>query len=208
MRADLVRRAVQGDADALQRLIVHYHGVLHAQVEKRISAKLRRHFDADDVLQHAYIAAFQSIKGQAVDGPGGFYKWIERITLERLATTERDLRRKKRDIGRDWHADSARPAALGRASYATLLNMLPTPGDSPSRYIAAREASAAVVSSLARLTDEQRDVVRMRFLEDRPVAEIAAIMSKSEPAIYMLCARGLKALSGFLGSIAPPSGGA
>jgi RNA polymerase sigma-70 factor, ECF subfamily len=206
MRAELVRRSVQGDADALQRLIVHYHGMLHAQVEKRLSAKLRRHVDAEDVLQHTYIAAFKSIKDQTFDGPGGFYKWIERIAVEKQQTIERDLRRQKRDVGRDWHADSARLPPMGSASYATLLSLLPASADSPSQHIAAREASAAVVSSLARLTDEQRDVIRMRFLEDLPVSEIAAVMGKSEPAIYMLCARGLKALSGFLGTIVPPSG--
>jgi RNA polymerase sigma-70 factor, ECF subfamily len=204
-RAELVRRAVQGDADALQRLIVHYHGLLFTQVEKRMSTRVRRHVDADDVLQHAYIAAFRSIKDQTFDGPAGFYKWLERLAIERQQSIERDLRRKKRDIGRDRHPDTAVNRPPGSTSYAPLLNILAAPGDTPSRYAAECEASAAVLSSLARLTDEQRDVVRMRFLEDLPIPEIAAAIGKSEPAVYMLCARGLKALAAFLGSIAPNS---
>jgi RNA polymerase sigma-70 factor, ECF subfamily len=202
-RTALVRRAVQGDGDALQWLIVHYHGVLYAQVDKRLSAKVRRQIDADDVLQHAYIAAFRTIQDQTFDGPAGFYKWLERIAIERQQDIERGMRRKKRDIGRDWHANSAGGARLSPTSYHALLNVLETSGDTPSRYAARREASAAVVSSLARLTDEQRDVIHMRFLEDLPIPAIAAAMGKSEAAIYMLCARGLKSLSVFLGAILP-----
>ena len=202
-RAELVRRAVQGDEDALQQLIVHYHGILHALVEKKLSSKLRRHVDADDVLQHVYIAAFRSIKDQTFDGPAGFYKWLERIAMERQQTIERDMRRQKRDIGRNWHADSAGGDRLSPTSYHQLLDVLRASGDSPSRLVARQEASAAVISSLARLTDEQRQVICMRFLEDLPVSEIAATMEKTEPAIYMLCARGLKSLGDFLGSIMP-----
>lgn len=199
-RAESVRQAVQGDADALQRLIVYYHAASRQFIERKMAVVLRRHVDPDDVLQQAYIAAFQSIKGQDFSGPGGFYKWIERIALEKLKTAARRLRRKKRDIGRERHADSAR-GALASTSYQPLLTVLAASGDTPSRQLAVREASAAVISSLARLTDDQRMVIRMRFLEDRSPAEIAAALGKSEAAVYMLCARGLKALAGFLGSI-------
>jgi len=46
------------------------------------------------------------------------------------------------------------------------------------------------MTSLACLPDEQRAVVRLRFLEGVPVAEIAERLGKTEAAVYALCDRG------------------
>jgi RNA polymerase sigma-70 factor (subfamily 1) len=201
-RKELLRQATGGDRDALQRLIVYYHDALRARVAARLGAKFRRHIDPEDVLQEAYAAAYTDIAGVSFDGPAGFYKWLERVALDRLAGVQRDLQRKKRDILRTVHADTARRrAGDARTSYDGLLGSLRASIDTPSRQLAAREASAAVISSLARLTGDQRTVIRMRFIEDRPPAEIAAAVGKTEAAVYMLCARGLKALAGVLGPI-------
>jgi RNA polymerase sigma-70 factor (ECF subfamily) len=158
--------------------------------------KLRRHADPEDVLQQAYVAAFQSIKQCSFDGPAGFYKWLETIALDRLKDLKRDLGRKKRDIGRQL---SAPPAAT--SSYADLVERLASPQSTPSRHLAKREACAAAVSSLARLTPDQRAVVRMRLLEGKQAAEVAAELGKSEAAVHMLLHRALKELRKLMVSI-------
>ncbi len=195
-RYELVQRAVEGDAQALQRLIVHYHGPLCGTIDSRMAVALHRHVDPEDVLQQAYVDAFKSIGTCSFDGVGAFYVWLERIALDRLKKTERDLRRKKRDIGRRLTRSAA-----GATSSPDLMARLSSPGTSPSQSLAKDEASAAVISSMARLTDDQRAIVRMRFLEDKPVAEIAAELDKTEAAIHMLSFRGLKALRELMGSI-------
>ncbi|MBN2562904.1 MAG: sigma-70 family RNA polymerase sigma factor [Phycisphaerae bacterium] len=195
-RHQLVRQAVAGDGDALQRLIVHYHGLLQGTIEKRMEEALRRHVDAEGILQRAYISAFKSVEGCSFDGPGGFYKWLERIALDRLKKTERDLRRQKRDVGRQL-AEPPSPSS----SVAAWVDRISSHGPSPSRQLARQEASAALLSSMARLTDDQRTVVRMRFLEDRPVSEVAAALGKSEAAIYTLCTRAMRKLEELLVSI-------
>ncbi len=91
--------------------------------------------------------------------------------------------------------------SAGATSSSDLMARLSSPGTSPSRSLDKDEASAAVISSMARLTDDQRAIVRMRFLEDKPVAEIAAELGKTEAAIHMLSFRGLKALRELMGSI-------
>ncbi|MCB9852586.1 MAG: sigma-70 family RNA polymerase sigma factor [Phycisphaerales bacterium] len=192
---------MSGDADALQRLLVHYHDILLRKIDAEIGFGVRRYLDSEDVLQNAYAAAFNSIGKCDFDGPGGFYAWLEAIALEKLRTAVRDLRRKKRDIRREHHADSFGAAGANTTSYPDLFAVLTSGQSTPSRQLANREAGAALVSSLARLSDPQRAVIRMRFLEDRPVAEIAAVLGKSEDAVYMLCHRGLKSLQDHLGSI-------
>lgn len=202
-RAELVQQAAGGDGDALQKLILHYHGPLQGKIEGRIKATLRRHIDAEDILQQAYIAAFESIGACSFDGPGGFYKWLETIAVERLSQAERDLRRQKRDIGREVHDGSRLPAWRSPdSSYPDLFARLSDGGSTPSRQLSRAEAAAAVMTSLARLSADQRAVIQMRFLQDRPVEEIAATLEKSPDAIYMLCHRGLKELQRLLGTVA------
>jgi RNA polymerase sigma-70 factor (ECF subfamily) len=192
-RAAAVQRAVQGDGDSLQRLLVHYHEALCAIVGRAMPAALMRTLDPEDVLQQAYTAAFESIGGCRFDGPGGFYKWLERIALDRLAVCRRDARRDKRDIRR------VRPLGAGRAgqpstSYLDLAKRLAAGSSTPSRHAMQRETVAVVVSSLARLTADQREVIRLRILEGRTAAETASRLDKTEPAVHMLTHRGLKAL--------------
>jgi RNA polymerase sigma-70 factor, ECF subfamily len=184
-----IERAVAGDGDALQRLIVHYHATLRGIVAAARDRSLYTRIDPDDVLQETYIVAFKSLAGHQFDGLAAFYKWLETVALSRLEDQQRALRRQKRDVARE-----TAPPADATASYPDLVHRLADPASTPSRQVARNEAVAAVMTCLARLSDEQRDVIRMRFLEGRPVAEVAARLEKSEAAIHMLCHRALKAL--------------
>lgn len=188
-RAADIERAVAGDGDALQRLIVEYHAVLHRTVAAARDAELQTRIDPDDVLQQAYVSAFEGVVNCQFDGPAPFYKWLETIALTRLKDQQRALRRRKCDVARE-----VRPAADPMASYPDLVNRLAGPDSTPSRQVAKGEAVAAVLSCLARLNEEQRAVVRLRFLEGRSVADVAAQLGKTEAAIHMLCHRGLKSL--------------
>jgi RNA polymerase sigma-70 factor, ECF subfamily len=184
-----IERAVAGDGDALQRLIVHFHAMLRGVVAAARDADLHSRIDPDDVLQQAYVSAFQGLAQCRFAGPAPFYKWLETIALSRLEDFQRAERRKKRDAAR-----AACPVADSTSSYPDLIYRLAGPDSTPSRLVAKGEAVAAVLSCLARLNDEQREVVRLRYLEGQPVADIAAHLGKSESAIHMLCHRGLKAL--------------
>jgi len=195
-RAEQVELAAQGDADALQRLIVYYHAALQASVQAAMDADLRRRVDPEDMLQEAYVAAFKSAAGCSFTGPGGFYKWLEAIALNEVKNTRRDLKREKRDIGREIHD---RPTAA--TSYPDLVGHLASAESTPSRRVAKAEATAAVISCLARLTDDQRNVVKMRFLEGMAVADIAASLGKTQAAVHTLSHRGLKELRRLMVSI-------
>ena len=199
-RAQQLVLVAQGDCDALQRLMVHYQPQLRAVVDARIEGHLRRHLEPDDVLQRTYIDAFRSVFACSFDSPGGFYKWLEKICLNRLKDAMRDLKRDKRDVGRELHDDSAGRAA-GASSYAGLLGRIPADDTSPSRRLAKAEASAALMTSLARLSDDRRAVIELRFLQGHSVARVAADLGKTEAAVHTLTHRALKDLREIIGSI-------
>ena len=216
-------RASGGDADALQRLIVHCHEPLYSVVAQARSAALVTRVDPDDILQQAYVAAFKTLcmpaesdaanlGGGAAGTPsaercpaaaplrfentGHFYKWLETVALHQLRDAEQALRRHKRDVAREVPL-----AASPTGSYPNLVRQLAASDQTPSREVARSEAVAAVMSSLARLPGNQRDVIRWRFIEGVPFAEISRRLDKSEDAVYMICHRGLKALRGLMVSI-------
>jgi len=246
-RGELVARVTAGDADALQRLIVEYHRVLHRVISGALPTDARARVDAEDVLQEAYVSAFKAlgipnrerqgghdpsperergdepirdrarendpirdrarggdpsrdregaVRTPRFDTPAGFYKWLEAIALNVLKNMQRDLHRRRRDVAREVHA-----AARADSTYTDMLDRLTQTGSTPSRHVARDEAVAALLSSLARLTAEQREVIRLRFLEQRSVPEVAAQLGKTEPAIHALCYRALKQLRTHLGSV-------
>ena len=216
-------RASGGDADALQRLIVHCHGALYRAVEKERSPALATHIDPDDILQQTYVVAFKALSlpaeedaADANSGPneeqgappsqgdaqlrfentGHLYKWLEVVAINQLRDTERELRRQKRDVAREVPLVSS-----ASGTYPNLVRQLAASDQTPSREVAQAEAVAAVMSSLARLPDAQRNVIRWRFLQGVSFAEIACRLGKSEDATYVICHRGLKKLRGLLVSI-------
>jgi RNA polymerase sigma-70 factor, ECF subfamily len=195
-RIELIRKAVSGDADALQRLVVLYHAKLTSVVAGEMEAALHRVLDSEDVLQEAYVVAFRTIRSCRFDTPAAFYTWLETIVRNRLKEMRRYHRRDKRDIARQMA--SPRQA---NTSYANMLDRLGGSVFTPSRILAKDEACAALISSLARLTDDQRRALQMRFFEGRAVSEVAAVLGKSENAVCVLCHRALKELAHLMGSI-------
>jgi len=199
VQATRLCKAIDGDGDAIQQLVVGFHGALCTFVSQRMTPEMRRLIEPEDVLQEAYAAAFKTIRGCRFEGPAAFYGWLEAIAASQLARLRRERATAKRGGDRAQAVQPMRRA--GGTTYPSLLERFSSPGATPSRCVAGREASAAIVSSMARLTDEQRAVVRMRFLEGRSVGDVATALSKSEAAVHMLCHRALKSLRVFVGSI-------
>jgi RNA polymerase sigma-70 factor (ECF subfamily) len=181
-----VKKAVGGDPDALQLLLIERHNSLLAVVRARLPVSLGRYVDPDDVVQETYIRAFSGVTSCQFDSAAAFHAWLEGVAVNTLRDQERFLRRRKRDVLRNVEG-SARPSE----SYDRLFERITVCDSTPSRKLAKVEAAAAVLSSLARLTGDQREVIRLRFLEGWPVPEVADHLDKTEAAVHMLCHRGL-----------------
>ncbi len=65
----------------------------------------------------------------------------------------------------------------------------------PSQTIERRQDKDCLAKAMENLTEEQRQVILLRFVEDRDIAEVAATLGKNERAIRSLQHRALAALN-------------
>lgn len=192
----LLAKAVAGDGDALETLLLQHFDPLVAAVAGRIPADLRSALSAEDVVQEAFIVAFERIRAFEPQGTVAFHAWLSRIAENRLLDALKALRSAKRGGGFE------RLGEVGGGdgdSIVPLLELLATHSRSPSRSAAAHEASAALTAALEGLDPDYRDVLRLRYIEARPVAECAARLGRSEGAVHMLLSRARAALRARMG---------
>lgn len=204
-----IAQAVAGDEAALGRLLLLHHARLVREVAGKIPPDVQGTISAEDIVQEAYVVAFQRIRTFELDEPEAgspspanpprqtMYPWLAGIARNRLMDAVKAQRAAKRGGGR---AAVQEPAGEEDQSQVIgLLEMLAAHSRTPSRSMAGHEAVAAVQETLAALPPEYREALRLRYVEALPVAEIAARMKRSEGAVQMLCHRALRALRDALG---------
>ena len=176
--ADLVRLAQQGDTAAF--------GALYEQYAPAIARYLRRRLGAseevlEDLTSELFVKVYQKLGGYQDRGLP-FSAWLYRIAHNLLVDHVRAL---PRHAARSLDAaDNVPERTTGRALGRVLDRQVLAP-------------------ALARLTDEQRRAVELRFLEGRSVAETAALLGRTEEAVKKLQARGLANLRRLLEPAVP-----
>ncbi len=146
---ELVARARRGDRDAFATLVERWQRPLFA----RALANTRRVEDADDLVQEAFFRAWQNLSKFKGDAPFG--AWILRI-LANLAIDRG--RRSGREVG-------------GADEWAAAL---PDRRPGPEEQLLAGEIAGAVREALDAIPPgRKREVFRMRFVEGKPIQEIA-----------------------------------
>jgi RNA polymerase sigma-70 factor (ECF subfamily) len=114
------------------------------------------------------------------------------LHLPDFVVGERPLRAWLYTIARNRLTDHLR--SQNKRDWLPLDERLPATAVHLEEHTHHRLQSDRVTAALAHLTDEQREVVILRFLEEHNVAETAVVMGKNEGAIKTLTRRALAAL--------------
>lgn len=100
----------------------------------------------------------------------------------------------RRQLSRYWRRGNVERRAL-----ETLKMRVPTAHDDDLAEIDERaglpELRAAMAAELARLSDQQREALQLRIVEERGYDEIAGLLNVSEQVVRTRVSRGLKALA-------------
>jgi RNA polymerase sigma-70 factor (ECF subfamily) len=159
----VVQQVLAGETGLYEVLMRRYNQRLY-----RIArAILRNDGEAEDVMQDAYVRAYQHLRQFA--GKSSFATWLTRIAIhEALA--------RKRRRGRMEELDAL---PLNGESMSILKSSDPTPEDGTARS----QMRELLEHAIERLPETYRTVVVMREVEEMSVAETAAGLGLTEGVV-------------------------
>lgn len=176
-----------------ERLLAHAEE-LRAHIAAKIPARFRNEICLDDVLQETWSTVFRAISGFVPTGPHGFIRWLKTVANRRILDAIRDARGGTR-------AATIRDADQRRTSLDRLFADITAPGRTPSRDVAAGEATDVLRVVLSGLPEDRRVAIQLQHLEGRSRKEVAHQMGKSVPAVNSLLYHGLRQLRERLGDV-------
>jgi RNA polymerase sigma-70 factor (ECF subfamily) len=188
---ELIARATEGDEEAQQRLLLRHKDRLRRMVAVRMDRRLVARLDPSDVVQEALADAFLKLPIYLRERPLPFYPWLRHIAWKRLLKLhQRHVHALKRSVAREEH----RAFVLPHESAFDLAKRIADPGTSPSTEAARAELSARVRTALAQLSECDREVLILRYLEQLSTRETAAALGITDGAVKTRHLRALQRL--------------
>jgi RNA polymerase sigma-70 factor (ECF subfamily) len=161
---DVVQRVLAGETALFEIVMRRYNQRLY-RVARSI---LRDDGEAEDVMQDAYVRAYQHLDQFA--GKAAFSTWLTRIAIhEALARKRRRGRHDELDALRSIHGDS--------------MPILKSSAPSPETDAATSETRRLLESAIEALPEAYRTVVVLREVEDMSVAETASSLGVTEGVV-------------------------
>ena len=176
--------ARSGDGVALGRLLDAYRNRLRETVDADIHGPLQRRIDASDIVQQAWVQAvrkFNQFQGTTL---AEFWRWLEQVERNILVDVVREHGAQRRDAHAEQSGDGHRNA-VGQFTTA-------------SQKVMRGERRRELERAIDQLPDGQQEAIRLRYLHELKVAEIAQQMERSEEAVAGLLKRGVKTLKDIL----------
>lgn len=175
----LVERARGGDAAAFAGLIARHERACLAIAY----AKLRHADAAGDVVQEAFLKAWQNIK--SLGSAASFGPWLGQIV---------------RNLATDVQRSRMRQAEMGIVAATELTAEAPAgEGSDPLAIVARKELAGVVDAALARLDETTREIVTLRYFDGLASREIGALVGMSPAAVDMRLSRARAELREMLG---------
>ena len=154
----LVEACLRGDGKAFARLVDRYRYPVFG-----ICLGYTGDFDAaEDAAQEAFIAAFMKLgdlRNHEVFGP-----WLKQMAA---------------NAGRTWRRRQQRLTPLDTLNDAALVSSVP----SPEAQMAQSDARREVLAAIGRLTEAQRQVVTLFYLEEMSLKDIGDFLGVSVQAV-------------------------
>jgi RNA polymerase sigma-70 factor (ECF subfamily) len=178
-----------GDAEAWGTLAAAFRGRLRDMAASTLPAEVTGRADASDIVQQTLCeahAAFNAFHGKSLQE---LYVWLAAILNNNVNDAVREhVVAQRRTVRAECHLDDGSQACPG-------WNAVSAPDQTtPSMAAARAETERRLQQAIEKLPPRQAKAVRMRHLEDRPLAAIATELDCTPQAAAAAIARGLRAL--------------
>ena len=152
-----------------------------AQVYNYAFYELRDHHEAEDATERTFLAALTNLPVRGARAPG---RRRGRLHVPGLALPDRAERRRRTPPPRAAVARDALEAPLTVPAAVDL-----------EAEVARHDEAAAAWRAVARLPDDRRRAVVLRFVDEMSTAEIAGVLGRSEGAVRVLIHRALRSVA-------------
>lgn len=160
----LAARACEGDAGAFEQI----YNMLADELFSYICGQCHNETVAEDILANVFLKAWRSIRRYHA-GSDRFRRWIFAIARNEVRDYWRSDKRTLPMLDIDITEETESPSGLDP-----------------------EDARRQVAQAMAILTEEQRQVVVLRYFSNKSHEEIAGIMGKREGAVRALLLRALR----------------
>ena len=175
---ECVQRALGGDAAARDELLGRVRPRLVLWAASRMSGELRAASDPEDVAQEVLLAVHRDFERLAPRASGEFLPWLFGVAENRV----RDLADRVRAAKRNGDP----PPERSVRSVSSLAGL--------------KEDADRLLRAISALSDDHREVLRLRRFEDLSSAEVGRRMERTEGAVRLLYFRAVAALRDEMGA--------
>jgi RNA polymerase sigma-70 factor (ECF subfamily) len=156
--------------------------------------------ELDDLIQEVSAAALTGLATAPLDQYEPM-QWLQQLARRRVVDAHRfHFDAKRRDAGRQQslHQPSgADSSAMGLE--ALIAASMTSPSAAFSREVRVERMQQAIDA----LSEEQRTIIRMRYVQGMPTKEIAEKTGKTDVAVRVLLSRSMRQLEKQLGDVKP-----
>jgi RNA polymerase sigma-70 factor (ECF subfamily) len=178
----LVRRAQKGDEAARDALLVRHRRKLKRLFRVWMDPRLAARVDPSDVVQETLLLAARRLDEYLNAPPLPFYAWLRQIGGERLIQLHREhVLARKRSVRREVRAWPALPDQ----SVHRLIRHLVSADAGPPGALMKKESQHRVRQALDRLSEQDRQILVLRHLEQLSTKEVAEVLQLSESAVKL-----------------------
>ncbi len=165
-----------------------YRPYLRLVAGQRLPRLLEKRADASDIVQQTLIDAMRGLPDFRGRSEAEFTAWMTRLLERNLLQIARLNMAAIRDVRREVREQGSGGSA--QLVWHTLAGEGPTVQSSIFRG----EAALLLAQALETLPDDQREAVRLRYLAQQSLDEIARQMNKTAAAVAGLIRRGVEKL--------------
>lgn len=174
---DLLELSARG---ALDGLLDRHRERLLRMVSLRLDPRVHGRVDPSDVIQDAYVEAYQRIEEFRRQPAVPFFVWLRFLAVQKVGQVHRrELGTQARDASRDVSVErGAVPDDSSAVLAAQLVGKLTDPGDAALRA----ERKQRLQEALQRIRSDDREVLVLRHYEQLSNSEIAHVLGITESA--------------------------
>ena len=189
---ELLDRAKAGDADAVNRLLDRHREPVRRLIDLRLDPAIVQRVDASDVVQEVLLEASKRLQDYLRKPAMPFHLWLRHLAKDHLIDAHRRHHQaQKRGVDREQPIH--RPAWADRSSLE-LAGQLMDHERTPASEAIQQELQRRLHDALAKLDEDDREVIQMRHFEQLGNQDVAAALGLTEAAASMRYLRALRRL--------------